>query len=166
MFFFNKTKRFWDDAAEGRYEKVLRHIKRGIDINARNPAGGTALMIAAKRGHLPVVRALLNAGADPNIALHEVAYRALHTAAQEGFDQIVDELVQHGADVNAATQYGETALISAAYYGKTNTVKALLSHGADPKMTDAQGNKASAWARQNGHISTANFLEDVERTNK
>ncbi len=115
-------------------------------------------MIAAKRGHLMVVRALLEAGADPNIALYKVSYRALHSAAQEGHDAIVIELINHGADVNATTQFGETALISAAYRGKTSTVRILLSHGADPLLASKNGITASSWATRRGYPETASLL--------
>ena len=116
-------------------------------------------MIATKRGHLRVVQTLLDSGADPNIALYgpDQTYRALHTAAQEGHDQIVCALLDHGADINAATGHGETALISAAFYGRTSIVQVLLSRGADAYRT-AMGKRASDWARENGHSTTAQVL--------
>ena len=162
-----KDRQFHDDAAEGRHEKVLEHIKRGIDVNSRNPSGGTALMIAAKRGHLRVIQSLLQSGADPNIALNgpDQTYRALHSAAQEGYDQIVGALLDQGAAINAATGHGETALISAAFYGRTSTVQLLLSRGADPDRT-AMGKRASDWARENGHTTTAQVLEAAQGCKK
>ena len=45
---------------------LLKHAK-GIDINAKNVAGKTALMYAAERGNTDILRMLLKAGANPAI---------------------------------------------------------------------------------------------------
>ena len=59
--------KFHADAAEGKIAQVLAHIQNGVSLDCRNPSGGTALMIAAKRGTGGVVSELLKAGANPNI---------------------------------------------------------------------------------------------------
>ncbi len=46
---------------------VKLHIRRGDDVNARDSAGATPLMIAASRKKKGVLRLLLSAGADPTI---------------------------------------------------------------------------------------------------
>jgi ankyrin repeat protein len=112
-------------------------------------------MIAAKRGKLSVVRVLLDAGANPNIALHKIACRALHTAAQEGHTSVVAELIDKGAEIDAATEYGETALISAAFAGQSSACQLLLDRGADPRATDSKGNTAARWAAKKGHYKLA-----------
>lgn len=149
----DEIRQFMDDAAEGRHGSVAAALERGVDVNARNPAGGTALMIAAKRGHLETVRVLLEAGADPNLSLREVTYRALHTAAQEGHNQIVAQLLKYGADINATTQYGETPLISAAFYGRYSTVVLLLEHGADLRLRDIAAKLISRRITRRGGFS-------------
>lgn len=44
--------------------------KKGGNINARNSFGLTPLHIATWRNHTPIVRRLLEAGADPNARVH------------------------------------------------------------------------------------------------
>jgi len=39
----------------------------GLDVNVRHPLGWTALHVAAVNGNVGAVRALLKAGADPNL---------------------------------------------------------------------------------------------------
>lgn len=147
----NENRQFHDAAAEGWNEKVLKHIEGGIDVNSRNPSGGTALMIAAKRGHLRAVQSLLQSGANPNIVIHGAqAYQALNTAAQEGHNQIVAALLDYEAAINAETRSGETALISAAFFGR-NSIVQLSRGGADPYKT-VMGMLASDWERENGHV--------------
>ena|ERR1017187_6226755 len=51
-------------AKDGRLDDVKRLIARGEDVNATSADGVTALMVAAAENRLPVVRALLEAGAD------------------------------------------------------------------------------------------------------
>ena len=150
--------KFLNDAAEGRTAQVLAHIRNGVNLDFRNPSGVTALMIAAERGHGAVVSELLKAGANPNIAFHNAAYRALHTAAQEGHVSIMRDLVDHGAEVDAATIYGETALISAAFSGQRAACHLLLERGADPAARDANGNTAAKWAAKKGRYALAYVL--------
>lgn len=48
-------------------------LERGADVNARRRDGMTALHSAAHRGHLEVIRRLLESGADPNIRAYDEA---------------------------------------------------------------------------------------------
>jgi ankyrin repeat protein len=53
------------NAAAGDIAKVRQMLDRGVDPNAADSGGWTALHLAAGHGHLDVVRALLDRGADP-----------------------------------------------------------------------------------------------------
>jgi len=53
-------------AYEGRVDRVQEAIKSGADVNARNRAGDTALMLAVIKNHDNVVHLLLEIGADIN----------------------------------------------------------------------------------------------------
>jgi ankyrin repeat protein len=44
---------------------------------------------------------------------------------------MIEKLLKAGADPNAVSQQGETALMTAARTGSVESVKALLDHGAD-----------------------------------
>eukprot|EP00736_Rhodelphis_marinus_P003722 Rmarinus@m.7859 len=55
-------------------------LRAGACVNARDPRGRTALMLAASRGHRTLVRTLLEGGADPNL-LDVESQSALHYAA-------------------------------------------------------------------------------------
>ncbi|MFM2043991.1 MAG: hypothetical protein RLY86_2567 [Pseudomonadota bacterium] len=46
---------------------IEAHLKRGVDINARDERGQTALMMAAAKGHAVACKLLLQAGADPTL---------------------------------------------------------------------------------------------------
>ena len=113
--------------------------------------GLTPLQIAAKNGHsevvgtfftLPTPNARFSQGLD---APHEVSgMRALHYAAENGFNEIVTFMVlEHGWDCEVQDSLGGTPLIKAARNGKATVVKILLEGGADPSR---RGGENYTWA--------------------
>ncbi|MGO9568404.1 MAG: ankyrin repeat domain-containing protein [Desulfomonilaceae bacterium] len=68
----------------------------GADVNAKDNHGWTALMEAAKTGHLDVVKLLLDEGADVN-AKDNYGWTALKIAEEDGHKEIVELLKAHGA---------------------------------------------------------------------
>ena len=71
-------------------------LKRGLDVNARNERGDTALVIAARDGRDALVEILLNNGADPNLRT-KAGYSALTIAKENGHANVAERLVAHGA---------------------------------------------------------------------
>src|SRR5687768_14322683 len=61
----------------------------------------TYLIMASARGHVPVVRFLLEHGADPHFAGLFAGQTALLAAARFGHAEVVDLLLAHGVDVDA-----------------------------------------------------------------
>ena len=94
------------------------------------PHGGdTALMFAARSGDLASATLLVDAGADVNDA-DSWGVSATMMAGHAGFAEIVELLLERGANPNAATA-GFTALHAAIMRRHLGMVAALLSHGAD-----------------------------------
>uniref|UniRef100_A0AAQ4PLM0 Ankyrin 1, erythrocytic a n=1 Tax=Gasterosteus aculeatus aculeatus TaxID=481459 RepID=A0AAQ4PLM0_GASAC len=95
-------------ARSGNLDKALDHIKNGIDINTANQVrelhnGLNGLHLASKEGHVKMVLELLHNG----IVLETTTKKgntALHIAALAGQEQVVTELVNYGANVNAQSQ--------------------------------------------------------------
>ena len=77
----------------------------------------------ARKGNLEVVRYLLSQGVNPKLglALSHACFRAESTTLQ-----IVQVLIEHGADINE----GDRALICAAQYSTPEVVKYLIGKGA------------------------------------
>jgi ankyrin repeat protein len=61
--------------------------------------------------------------------------------------------VKAGADVNAASENGQTSLMFASLTGRTKIVEYLLRAGADPAAADKGGNTALTLARAQGAAS-------------
>ncbi|MFF9222134.1 ankyrin repeat domain-containing protein [Streptomyces viridosporus] len=79
------------------------------------------------------VRRRLVTGADPDARLFALRVTPLHEAVtSEAPGDVVDVLVAHGADVDAADAKGATPLWEAVRWGNRSAAEALLRAGADP----------------------------------
>ena len=132
-------------------QKPLNPNGTGADID-RPP-----MFPAAERGHLEVVRLLLEAGADQNATMQDGA-TALMDAALNGHLEVARLLLEAEADQNAATQGGTTALMDAALYGHLEVVRLLLEAGADQNVARQNGATALMDAALNGHLEVARLL--------
>jgi ankyrin repeat protein len=102
-----------------------------LEYNRAIPHGGdTALMFAARVGDLDSAKLLVSAGANMNDA-DAWGISATVLAAHSGHTEIVEFLLDRGADPNAA-KAGFTALHAAIMRRDEKMVTALLTHGADP----------------------------------
>ena len=90
------------------------------------------LLEAARRGDVEAVRSLLRDGADPNLAAGD-GLTALHVAAEQGFVEVVELLLDAGANATAKTNIGEyEPLHLASRFGHAEVVRVLLEAGAEP----------------------------------
>jgi ankyrin repeat protein len=107
------------------------------------------LHIAVKNGDIAGIKALLAAGADPNlIALSS----PLMGASVLGEAACIAALVQGGADVSLAQPDGTTALLLAAVNGNDLAVKMLLRLGAPIDAMNSNGDTALSMAARHGFL--------------
>jgi ankyrin repeat protein len=135
-------------------------LNQGADINYRDPKTGfTPFMLAADKGNLECVTALLKAGADVNAA-HDLGTDALMLAAYSNHAEVIKILLQFGANVKAIDTHNQmTALMYAAQEGNVDAVKLLLASGANPNnaCTD-EGATSLFLAAQDGHCEVVKTL--------
>ena len=99
-------------------------------INARGPEGATPLMYAALYADAEILRAMLQAGGNPNITSDSGATALMW--AVEDRDKVA-MLLDAGANVNATSGFGRTALSLATLSGNgDDTTELLLARGAKP----------------------------------
>jgi hypothetical protein len=99
------TRELWSVAESGDTDALSGILSRGVDVNARNEHGMTALMRAAHNGHERTVRALLEHGADPNLTRND-RFTALALAAFFGHTETVRILIENGAKTEVVTRSG------------------------------------------------------------
>ncbi|KAJ4891425.1 Ankyrin repeat family protein [Raphanus sativus] len=124
-------------------EEMLKHMDlQTASIAARN--GFDPFHVAAKQGHLEVLKILLETF--PNLAMTTdlLCTTALHTAATQGHIDVVNLLLETDSNLaKIAKNNGKTALHSAARMGHVEVVKSLI--GNDPSIgfrTDKKGQTA------------------------
>ena len=127
-------------AADGNLVGAMQLLQRGVDVNARDPNGYTALTAAAVYGHRNVVKWLLGKGADVNAASMD-GMTALMCAAYEGYPEVVRDLADKGADVNARTPEGDVTPLLFAALGNHPDVVATKQMMIDLEKS----NKTKAW---------------------
>jgi ankyrin repeat protein len=154
-------------AEAGDLARVQDLLAAGADCDARDADGATVLMHAAHAGHLEVVRALIDAGADVN-ATDPRGWGALAKAVHNpdldrGFADVVETLVQAGANIEAAIGYGIRPLMLAAAYGETRVVEALLKTGADVLARNDGGLTALMMVKEKFYVDVINLLNEAER---
>ena len=140
-------------------------LRKGVDANARQPDGATAMHWAAQWDDLATVDLLIRAAADVN-ATNDYGVTPLAVACQNGSAvsaKVVARLLSAGANPNATLPSGETALMTAAFAGNAEAVTALLAAGATVNAKEnVKGQTALMWAASEGHRDVIRTLLDHE----
>ncbi len=146
----------------GKLDEVSRLIENGIDVNAKDWGGSTALMAACVSGHTDVARLLLEKGADIKAKdsngetafdydksgiLQGIMNEELLKACKEGRFDDVPKWLEKGADVNARAEDGSTPLMWVVMEGDVKTAKLLIQKGADVNAKDKTGENAFDYAQ-------------------
>ncbi len=185
----NRTALHWA-AIRGQLAMVRLLLEFRVDVDAMDDFGYTALDVAVTRGYGAVVRLLLKNGAKVGGASRRVRYSgwiptrvtvavlkggmsiafvsrrgrlsetALFVAAKSGHTDMVDRLLQEGANIEAKTRSGQTALRVAAANDHTAIAQLLLKNGADIEAKTKSGQTALHVAAANGHTAIIRLLLD------
>lgn len=113
------------------------------DPGAAAHARATDVNAAARADARPadIVRALMEAGGDPNVTMPD-GQTPLTRAARAGDTDLLDVLLRAGAAVDAPDRDGNTALMLAAAHGRGRAIRRLLVAGADVRARNHEGQTA------------------------
>jgi hypothetical protein len=108
------------------------------------------LKCAVEEGDAASVKLCLQQGASVNCQFKDDLYTPLHTACSSGNNkgsmEVLELLLNEGANGNACNKWKETPLLIAANNGHRAAVQALLKHGADPSLCSEAGWSALTFA--------------------
>ena len=120
---------------KGYFEIVKPLIKSGCEVDTYDSFAFTPFSLACLRGHLEIVQYMMeNARAGTVFNVED----ALHRAAECGHLEVLEFLIQKGADVNSLNTVGESAL-SIAARGQPRSVQLLLENKAVINVVDKRG---------------------------
>lgn len=122
-----------------------------LEADAPNADGETPLMLAAIRGELPAVKALVKRGA----AINRKGWTPLHYACSGPDNGVAAFLIAQGAALDARSDNGTTPLMMAARYGNGDLVPLLLKAGAEPRAANEQELTAADFAQRGGRDGMA-----------
>lgn len=148
-------------SARGQTAIVRMLLQKGASINEKNRDQWTALMFAAKEGHMDVVGLLLKQKQLQVDSKDTAGNTPLSLAASNGHNEIVRLLAgQEGVNVNQLDSiWGRTPLSTAAENGHEGVVKILLENGAKADPEDGVTKDTPlAWAAENGHEKVVRLL--------
>ncbi|KAF4119675.1 Ankyrin repeat [Geosmithia morbida] len=149
----------------GLRQAVSSLMRLGYSPSVANSHGQTPLWWAAKNGHEPVVKLLLNADRmDVNAKDSEYGRSPLWWAVSNGHDGVVGLLMdREEVDVNAPDrEYGRAPLAWAARSGSYGVVKLLLGRdGINVNTRDSlYSDTPLSWAARNGHEDVVQLMLD------
>jgi uncharacterized protein len=124
-------------------------------------AGTTPLLRAAKAGDTPVIKILLDKGANPKVATRNGVNGIMMAAnvatreedmtgrskTQKDAIETITLLIAAGTDINGADNQGRAAVHGAALWGLTDVITFLKQNGANINAPDKRGYTALDYAR-------------------
>jgi ankyrin repeat protein len=150
-------------------------LRAGANPSKAHPEGETPLLAASRTGSVPTVRLLLARGVDVNAAEGFQRTTPLMWAAAEGHRDVVDLLLEAGADPNKQGHItslsarhnadhptgGFTALMFAARNGDEPLVRTLVARGANIDLKNGDGASATMVAIYNDRFDVAATLIEL-----
>ncbi|XP_066594349.1 ankyrin repeat and KH domain-containing protein 1 isoform X2 [Prorops nasuta] len=129
--------------------KILLEYGAGINTHS-NEFKESALTLACYKGHLEMVRFLLEAGADQEHKTDEM-HTALMEASMDGHVEVARLLLDSGAQVNMPTDSFESPLTLAACGGHVDLAMLLIERGANIEEVNDEGYTPLMEAAREGH---------------
>jgi ankyrin repeat protein/WD40 repeat protein len=154
--------------------KIL--LDKGTEPDTPNSFGWTALMQAINMGNEDLFNLLLSANASPNIKGND-GWNALHLTvnkSNKGSDEVnalfAKALLNNGADKNAQTNRGETAISLAVINNRRKAFDVLMDSGVDLNLSSENGWTPLMRAINLGYVDMATALvkanADVNKAEK
>jgi quinoprotein dehydrogenase-associated probable ABC transporter substrate-binding protein len=165
-------------AARNKTRAIKLLAGRGANLEAQIKGSYTPLFIAVGEGKLAAAQALIDAGAKCAVVEGPQHFTVLMAVSTQKPPErrliqvmqkvepvaIAQELIKRGADVNAASTQGVTALMIAAAHDNAPMIGVLMRAGAHADAKSNEGQTALDIATQNGSDSSVRMLQLLNST--
>lgn len=139
---------------------LLAHLDNKNLANIPDKNGLNPLIYAIKSENLPIIELLVNEkyvnldhqDKDKNTSLH-------YSVIQRKYE-LIDLLVDNGADIDVQNADGRTPLMLAAQAGDDKFTDYLLDYGADKNLRDKAGNTALQLAEASGNRKCVDLIKE------
>lgn len=118
-------------------QRLALLLEAGQAVDETDYLLGTPLHVAVVQGSVPLAKILISKGANLEAPSEDRGARATHLAANFGELEMLNLLLDAGADIEARDQKGQTPLLLAAATNNTEVVKVLLDRGADKEARES-----------------------------
>ncbi len=140
-------------------------VEAGADPNETYQYRDNPFLLAISAQVPAVCEFLLPLTKDPGrMNKHQVS--ALHFCASYDDYAMIRRLLERGVDVNATTDWGQTALMSACEKNSVESVRVLLAHGARTDLKTKYGDTARSLAEHGSREEVLELLNAAERTQR
>jgi ankyrin repeat protein/truncated hemoglobin YjbI len=143
------------DVSSNELHRVTVLLDYGASLEDRGRYGLTALHYAVRGGKLPLIKLLLERGAQANALDDDGLTPLLHlskTRSKADPIPVMELLAERGATVDARDATQGTLLMYFARQGKAEPVQWLLAHGADRNARNKSGKTAAEIGRKHATI--------------
>ncbi len=151
-------------ASSGKIEVVKKLVENFADVNLKSVDGNTPLHLAISsktENAEDVALYMLEQHAD--VFLRNIAGETpLHLAAGQGFQRLVEKLLEMGVNPNIENINGSMALHYAAYGGSLEIVKLLLARPVNVNKGNCFGTTPLIMASAMGHLEVVRELMDAK----
>jgi uncharacterized protein len=129
-------------ANQGKIDGIRRSIKEGVNVNTVGKDGVTPLLFVLSNSHnKDGMKALLNAGADPNYMAPNGGCAVILAAGAEDIE-ILQIMLDGGGNPNLRNKDGEPSTFTAIRQHRWNNLMLLLDRGADINAANSTGDTA------------------------
>ena len=134
-------------------------ITKGANVESLSMFGQPPLIVAVHQGNFEIVRALLQKKANVNVQRND-GLSALHLASMNfnGSLDIVDILIENGANVDIISENFGTPIAHAAIFGHLEVVQYLIEKKADIDLSAINGPTPLMAAAQQEHFEIVKVL--------
>jgi uncharacterized protein len=155
---FNDGQLLIKPAEEGNTKLVELLANHGANVNTGKNTLSSPLIVACRKGDKKTADILLDKQADINQKAGDIQSPAISWAVLSGNIELVSDLLDRGADIDATTNNNSSPLLIAAGNGNTNTVKLLIERKAKIGKANDNGQTAIMMASKKGHPDCVQIL--------